>query len=193
MNLCVWGLHWDWSLYYHNNKHYVTVQCLPVSSNLVLVSLSLYLYAWTVQAHTSPYCAASRHAIDLALLRYHLLFLTFPSQHAWRIYFLLLPVCFPLSCVPLHWGLGILYCLPYSTIPSICFRQVITLALLASCSFISFTSQPSSAHLSWPYFFLYFPPASFFFLVVYRLCVASSLLSSPLFTSRSSPPFLRGS
>lgn len=145
-----------------------------------------------MQAHRSPYCAASRHAIDLALLCYHLLFLTFPSQRVCCIYFLLTSCLFSLSCVPSHWGLAILYCLPYSTISSICFRQVITLAPLTSWSFISFTSQPSSAHLSWPFLkniFLLCPS----FLVVYRLCVASSLLSSSLFTSHASPPFLQSS
>lgn len=143
--------------------------------HLVLASLS----------HTSPYCAASRRAIDLALLRYHLLFLTFLSQRACRIYFLLTSCLFSLSHVPLQWGSGVLYCLPHSAVLSICFRQVITLALLSSCSFISFTIQPSPTHLSWPYIyiFIYFLRP---FPALIALCVVSPFPSSPVFTSRSS-------
>lgn len=161
-----------------------TVRCTVFTRLIHLVLVSLSLSAWAVQAHTSPYCAASRHAIDFALLCYHLLFLTFPSQRACRIYFLLTSCLFSLYCVPLQWGLGILYCLSYSTILSICFRQVITLALLPSLSF-SFTLFYSSA--IYPlvltiffYIFLLIPSCLLLFITSMWSSLSSCLLSLPL-------------
>lgn len=81
----------------YNDKHKRGVRCLQISS---ILFWPLPPSAWAVQLHTSPYCAASRHAIDFALLHYHLLFLTFPSHCACCIYFLLTFCLFSFHCVP---------------------------------------------------------------------------------------------
>lgn len=87
---------------------------------------------------------------------------------------------FPLLC-SLVVRLGVLYCLPYSTIPSICFRQAITLTLLSSCSFISFTLQPSPIHLSSHFsnVFLLIPLFPVLFIASVWSPLSSHLLSLP--------------